>query len=251
MAATLRSSVVSNAASVTVPAGTVAGDLLLIIIGIYSSQVAAPAGFTAVTYAASSGSGTYTDYSNMFWKIAVTGDLGSTISLSTGSGYLGQVLAVFTGHDPTSPVTANSQGGSTTSITVPALTTTKAGKRFVFLTQMANSSSVPTLSVPAGWSIQQSIGGASGYHAIMLASSNTANEAAGTFSSVGGGSNLVGGNVGVHFSVNNGNVLPNAPTGLASNSPVMKGNPLNISWTHNDPDANPQSQYQIRYRAVD
>lgn len=46
------------------------------------------------------------------------------------------------------------------------------------------------------------------------------------------------------------NALPNAPTGLTTNSPVMTGNQLTANWTHNDPDGNPQNQYQLRWRKI-
>lgn len=46
------------------------------------------------------------------------------------------------------------------------------------------------------------------------------------------------------------NNLPTAPTGLTTNSPVTINTNLTANWTHNDPDANPQSKYQIRYRQI-
>ena len=47
------------------------------------------------------------------------------------------------------------------------------------------------------------------------------------------------------------NALPTAPTGITTNSPKMQTQALTVNWTHNDPDSNPQSKYQIRYRPVD
>jgi hypothetical protein len=44
------------------------------------------------------------------------------------------------------------------------------------------------------------------------------------------------------------NVLPTAPTATTTNSPVTVNTNLTANWTHNDPDANPQAKYQIRYR---
>ena len=45
------------------------------------------------------------------------------------------------------------------------------------------------------------------------------------------------------------NVLPTAPTGLAvTNSPVPMGVQPNLSWTHNDPEADAQVKYQMRWR---
>lgn len=51
------------------------------------------------------------------------------------------------------------------------------------------------------------------------------------------------------FDVVSPNTLPTAPT-VSSNSPVILGNPLTVNWTHNDPDADQQVKYQIRYRRV-
>jgi hypothetical protein len=45
------------------------------------------------------------------------------------------------------------------------------------------------------------------------------------------------------------NSVPNAPTGLTATSAVVGSN-LTVNWTHNDPDSDPQSQYQIRYCKV-
>lgn len=43
------------------------------------------------------------------------------------------------------------------------------------------------------------------------------------------------------------NALPNAPTGLST--PTMtEGTQGAVSWTHNDPDSNPQAKYQLRWR---
>lgn len=54
------------------------------------------------------------------------------------------------------------------------------------------------------------------------------------------------------FGFDAGNVVPTAPTNVSvTNSPVPVGNPVDISWTHNDPDGNPQSKYQIRWRKKD
>lgn len=43
------------------------------------------------------------------------------------------------------------------------------------------------------------------------------------------------------------NVIPNAPTVAAADS-VAVGAPLNVSWTHNDPESNPQAKAQVRWR---
>lgn len=48
------------------------------------------------------------------------------------------------------------------------------------------------------------------------------------------------------------NVLPNAPTGVSvTNSPVPYGTNPSVSWTHNDPESNAQSKFQIRWRKAD
>lgn len=47
------------------------------------------------------------------------------------------------------------------------------------------------------------------------------------------------------------NIVPLAPTGVAvTNSPVPNGDPANVQWTHNDPDGDPQSKYQLRWRKL-
>ena len=47
------------------------------------------------------------------------------------------------------------------------------------------------------------------------------------------------------------NAMPNAPTNVAvTNSPVPSGTSVNVQWTHNDPDSDPQSKYQLRWRKL-
>lgn len=46
------------------------------------------------------------------------------------------------------------------------------------------------------------------------------------------------------------NQVPNAPTGISVAGAVAPGGNPVASWTHNDPDSNPQSKYQIRWRRV-
>lgn len=46
------------------------------------------------------------------------------------------------------------------------------------------------------------------------------------------------------------NVLPNAPTNVSATDTAHQ-NPVPVSWTHNDPDGNPQAKYQMRWRLVD
>lgn len=46
------------------------------------------------------------------------------------------------------------------------------------------------------------------------------------------------------------NALPLAPTGVSPVTPVTVGSQISLSWTHNDPDADPQGKYQVRYRKV-
>lgn len=46
------------------------------------------------------------------------------------------------------------------------------------------------------------------------------------------------------------NSAPTKPTGLVSAITTL-AQPVSLAWTHNDPDGNPQAQYQIRYRKAD
>lgn len=46
------------------------------------------------------------------------------------------------------------------------------------------------------------------------------------------------------------NYLPNAPTGVSVTAPVVLGGNPTMTWIHNDPDSNPQSKYQLRWRKI-
>lgn len=47
------------------------------------------------------------------------------------------------------------------------------------------------------------------------------------------------------------NNLPLAPINIqVTNAPVPGGDPANVQWTHNDPDGDPQSKYQLRWRKL-
>lgn len=44
---------------------------------------------------------------------------------------------------------------------------------------------------------------------------------------------------------------PTAPTGLTvTGSPAANGSPITLSWTHNDPDGDPQTKFKIRWRKI-
>lgn len=48
------------------------------------------------------------------------------------------------------------------------------------------------------------------------------------------------------------NSLPNAPTNLSPAAiTVALGSNVPVSWTHNDPEGDPQAQYQLRWREAD
>lgn len=49
------------------------------------------------------------------------------------------------------------------------------------------------------------------------------------------------------FDVVQVNTAPTAPTGVTATS-VRQGDLSTVNWQHNDPDGDPQSQYQLRYR---
>jgi hypothetical protein len=116
----------SNGTSLAInkPAGTVTGDLLIAAVatdGNTAGSLAAPAGWNSIDLTTQGGAVTF----GVWWKLAGASEGSNyTFSWSSSEHAYGWIMR-FTGHDPASPVDANSNNaGSGTAATSPSVTTT-------------------------------------------------------------------------------------------------------------------------------
>lgn len=108
VASAVAGSSTSAAAPVTVPAGVLAGDLLLFISYVYGTEaVSVPAGFTKLTDAPSSGWGSKIVTSA---RIATAGLSGTTVVGTSGPSGTGNILLVIRGDAPISGFAAVGSG---------------------------------------------------------------------------------------------------------------------------------------------
>ncbi|PRY49317.1 hypothetical protein LY71_10693 [Geodermatophilus tzadiensis] len=146
-----------------VPAGTAAGDLLVVHIthNWTGAPFSTPAGWTHVR-TDSSGNAII---SALYWKKAA-GESSATFSFPTGSSVrMGGALAAYTGADTTTPVDAHTgQAGTGTTATTPAVTTATAGTLVLrLISHAAQPSPAPTGTTPR-WAVGP-VSGLGGYSA--------------------------------------------------------------------------------------
>lgn len=121
-------STASNVSSLTVavPASVQAGDVM-ILIAEQRNTVNTPTGWTLIRSQA--GSGGFSTVTAAFYKVAVAGDAGSTVTVTFGGAEsVALVLAAYSGVSNSSPVnmSSSSNAGSVTSASTPTVTTTAA-----------------------------------------------------------------------------------------------------------------------------
>src|SRR6478735_3410046 len=252
MSVTVKGATTINGTSTIAPHSSAAvGDLLVLVTGNYSTSISTPAGWTSAF--STSGSSTYFDFGQVFWKIAASGDLGAALTLnSIQVSYSGAVMLVVSGHDATTPLVVGGTGGSGALIAGPSITTTKASRRFAFFTQMGNSGAVTSFSgLTSGWTATHSLP-SSGYHNVVLAYKNTTSDAAGTLTSPTIASNDNGGNVGINFAIQEGNASPVATITAPVNGFLdNRTSAVNVVWTYSDAESNAQTEYEVSYRIKD
>lgn len=136
-------------AAIAKPTGTVASDLLLILINQRNAAAGgftAPAGFTEITDAAPGISGAV----GAFWRICDGSEGASFTVASTTTGGYAQACVRLTGTDQTTPVQATSLVlDSTTPWTAPSVAGTADG---VWIVQFATQTGTTEPVEPAGWS---------------------------------------------------------------------------------------------------
>jgi hypothetical protein len=159
--------VAASATSITqtVPAGTQVGDLLLWAVDANTTSPGTPTwggSFTAIP-------GTIPVdgcFLAVAWKIAVSGDLGNTYSVSwTGSARNSSMMLAYSGAHQTTPIhtatPGTHAGAAGTTHTTPGVTTTVADCRVVALIADQNAIGAVTHTEPSGYAerIDTTIGG--------------------------------------------------------------------------------------------
>ena len=135
----------SPSTALTIPAGVLAGDVMLLIVNGFTNGTgpvltvsSTGTAFTQIgaTQAGGSGSG-YTAYGGAYYAVATSADAGKIISASVsggGSPFMCSVLAAYTGASTTAPVDVSGGANSASSpLTFPAKTTGAAGDWAVYL----------------------------------------------------------------------------------------------------------------------
>lgn len=125
--------------AITKPSGLAVGDLMLAQFTVSSAAatITPPSGF--VSTQANTASGSPDIKSEIFWKIADSGDVAAsdfTFSQDQGSQTMKGGILRITGHKTSAPITTDSGQGNTSSATVtaPTVTPTTANSLIVFFT---------------------------------------------------------------------------------------------------------------------
>ena len=176
-AATTASANTSATCNVPLPAGVLAGDVMLMVINLFTQVSSAPtiafsgAGGTwtlvPTTDASAnpqvSSGGTFFNYGYAYYRVATAADAGATLTLTetgspAGSTWFAVAMAAYTGASTGAPVDVaggTSTPGNTSPVNIlcPALTTTKANDWGVLLfggaTSVTNTTSLESGSVRA------------------------------------------------------------------------------------------------------
>lgn len=188
-----------NEWNTAVPAGTAAGDLILVFGGQYSSALPGPSGYTAVG-SDTTGTGSFVIHAGCWKKTAVGTEGGTNVSAGAGNGY-NSVACIVLRDTATPTVDASAAAGDGTSpVTLPAVTATGSVRRIGCAVLFSNSGPAASFTTPTGWTQE-------GFHAggarlcLGLYLDDT-DDAAGSLGSVDVVSSLDGGNVGITVAIN-------------------------------------------------
>ena len=178
--------------TLTRPAGTVAGDVMLASLSVRgTSTVTAPAGWALIR------TDTYTASLRMhsYWRLATASDPASWTWTFSGSRLAAGTIHAYSGVNTTTPIDASGgQAASTTSATAtaPSITTTVSNTRLVaFFANMSNSTWTP----PAGFAERADLVGTSSSQFTSLESADIARPTAGATGAVSATATASSGNV--------------------------------------------------------
>jgi RHS repeat-associated protein len=137
---------------VNLPAGTSAGDLILLAVTLPVQYTpTTPTGYTVVgTYTSGTANGEAKEV--VYKRIAAAGDTSVTVTVPNGLYGYSFVVGVYRGVDPNNPIDVNSSGSTSGGLSViaPAATTTTPNDRLVILDGENHSNVAPHWTPPTG-----------------------------------------------------------------------------------------------------
>lgn len=250
-AASTNTAAVTNSVTVAVPAGTVAGDLLLFTVGsLGGPSPAMPNGWTHIRSLTTASSSPYNSL-HTYWKIATSGDLGSNVTFSYSGGTATALVAALIAYQGGTNVVAHA--GVTSSvddsvITAPSVVTTAVDTRTIAV-YGASSGGAPTITVSntARAQVTRFYDGGS-YGTSLAVGDDSADPQTTTRNATLSWSTSRRNAITITIT---GNVAPTAPT---LESPIASGYASLhqggvVDWTFNDPNTgDTQSAYALRRR---
>ena len=192
------SAITATSVNLTIPAGVLAGDLMVLGVTVFTTSSSAPAisitggpwtlvpVTTGTNPEVPAGAGVWS-YDYAYVRTATGIDPGATITLSeTGSGagstWWGVALASYTGAGSVDVAGGANAEGTNATVTCPSETTTHAGDWAVYVGGGAPGSGT-SWTIPAGTTLRQSVVNAAGIGAVI----SDGNSALGSGSGIGGG----------------------------------------------------------------
>lgn len=165
MAVTFRSVGVSPGANSTScvivkPAGLSVGDLMIaqVVVHTLSGSITTPGGWTLIRTNTDFVAPNYWLKSNLFWKIADSDDVAAAnFTFTVGTGCNRGAITAWTGHDPITPINADSgQTQTSTTVTAPTITPSVANCEILMFCAVANNNTQSNYAIandnPAIWS---------------------------------------------------------------------------------------------------
>lgn len=247
VSSTTRQSSGATRADLTRPAGLAAGDVMFAFLVVESTvTITPPAGWTVIhDHIALSGSRAWVG-----WKAAGGSEPTSyRFDFNLSKAYVASIGA-WRSVDNTAPVDDTVQDVDTGNTAVAPTVTAAAATRLVGLFGHRNQTAkTPDMTTPAGMTDRAEITGNS-YRSLLIADQDVSAGATGTRTSVVDVGALDGGWFAALVALSSDNSLPNAPalTSPAGNVILDRAVTTTLKWTHSDPDADPQSDAEVRYK---
>lgn len=239
----------TSSVSVTAPASTQVGDLLLFTIATTGGAPTTPTGWTYLG-TQSAFDGTYYNTQYAFWKIAEAGDAGASFTFTTTGGTTSYAAAISAWQDATGVAAFVKYGSTVSAATIPASPApTTAPSTCTVVTYSCTTS---TTIAASGTERADFASRSDWIPQLQFAVADDTNDPNTTRTATLGSSR----NRRTAFTiVLTGNRAPNAPTSLApgSSTSIDKDITNRFSWSFSDPDTgagDQQSAYDLRYRIV-
>lgn len=235
--------------SIILPSDIVAGDLIILSLGSYDTtpNIVVSGWTQGGSYTAAS---SYFNRNIWYWKIAVGTEAGTSIAINNASSISSHICLVLTGHASTGTIhSTQNSGADGTVVTLASKSVTANSQEFVFVSEMANGTTVPNFTAPSGFS-QVTTSAHTSYYRMSSYRADSVQMANATRSAVTFTSSTQGSVIGFSVHVAEGNPPPVATSQTPSNyEPIGNvASSTNLSWTYSDQESNVQYKYEISYR---